>query len=183
MSLLAATLIPGLILLAIGAPLLLRSTMAVAALKAFPRSPGATYLLFGGGAAWFLYEIWNLSAADFGDYHVILFVVFGLIAILAFRCVPDFLAVRGLAVVILMSATPLLGASYLKFDHPGVYPKIYLQSVPVYLAVIAALWLGAQPWRMRDLLEWVFAREGRTRSVGGVLAAYGLLLIALAFTF
>jgi hypothetical protein len=183
MSLLAATLIPGLVLLLVGVPLLFNSSGAIALLKAFPRSPAATYLLFGGGAAWFLYAVWNLSAADFGDYHVLLFFVFGAIAALAFRCVPDFLAVRGLAVLVLMSADPLLGASYLKFDVPGVYPKIYFQSILVYLAIALAIWFGAQPWRMRDVLEWLFARERRTRSAGALLTAYGLLLAVLAFTF
>ena len=183
MSIPAATLIPGIILLVLGIPLLLRSSSAIASLRAFPRSKSCTYLLFGGGSAWFLYQVWNLSEADFGDYHVLLFLAFGLIAVLAFKCVPDFLAVRGLAVVILLGAMPLLMASYLKFDQPGVYPKIYFQKVAVFLAIIAALWLGAQPWRLRDFLDWLFARESRTRWAGGLLATYGALLVAIALTF
>ncbi|MGH7994846.1 MAG: hypothetical protein ACREFX_00685 [Opitutaceae bacterium] len=183
MSILAATLIPGLILLALGTPLLVRSAGAIAALRAFPRSKSATYILFGGGAAWFLGQVWNLSTADFGKYHIPLFIGFALIAILAFRCVPDFLAVRGLAIVVLLGASPLLMASYLKFDVPGLYPRIYFQSILVYVAIGLAVWLGAQPWRLRDFLEWVFARESRTRWAGGLLTAYGVLLAVLAFTF
>jgi hypothetical protein len=183
MSLLAATLVPGLILLLVGVPLLLRSSTAIAALKAFPRSPGATYLFFGSGAAWFLYEVWNLSAADFGEYHVPLTIGFALIAILAFRCVPDFLAVRGLAILMLLGALPLLMASYLRFDEPGVYPRIYVQKVLVYIGIALAIWLGAQPWRLRDFFEWLFARESRVRWTGAILAGFGALLSAIAFTF
>jgi hypothetical protein len=36
---------------------------------------------------------------------------------------------------------------------------------------------------LRDFLEWLFARPARTRRIGGVLAAYGLLLAVLAFTY
>src|SRR5579884_3290681 len=107
MSLLAATLIPGLILLVLGLPLLLHSAGAIAAYRAFPRSKGATYALFGVGSVWFLSNVWNLSPADFGDYRVLLTIGFGLVAVLAFKCVPDFLAVRGAAVLVLLGAMPL----------------------------------------------------------------------------
>jgi hypothetical protein len=53
----------------------------------------------------------------------------------------------------------------------------------VYLSISAAVWLGAQPWRMRDFLSWLFARPGRARSFGGALAAYGLLLAGVAFSY
>ncbi|HZZ59376.1 MAG TPA: hypothetical protein VFE31_16210 [Opitutaceae bacterium] len=179
MSLSTATLIPGLILLLAGLPLLLGSASAIAAYRAFPRSRGASFLLFGAGAVWFLYQIWNLSPADFGDYHVALTVGFGAVAILAFKCVPDFLAVRGLAVLILLGCWPLLMAGYLRFDHP----QIYFQKVLLYVALSLAIWVGAQPWRLRDFLEWLFARRERTRAIAGVVVGYGALLAVLAFTY
>jgi len=46
--------------------LLIDHSGAKAALQAFPRSASAGYVVFGAGAAWFLYNIWNLSKADFG---------------------------------------------------------------------------------------------------------------------
>jgi hypothetical protein len=179
MSLTLATLIPGLILIALGLPLLLAHSGASVMLKAFPRSRTATWVFFGAGSAWFLYNIWNLSAADFGDYRTLLFIGFLLIAVLAFKCVPDFLAVRGVCVVVLLGAMPLLMAGYMKFDHP----QIYFQKVLVFVCIVLAIWLGAQPWRMRDFLDWLFARSGRARLVGGLLAAYGLLLAIAAFSY
>lgn len=179
MSLTVATLIPGILLLVLGLPLLINHSGYVAALKAFPRSTAAAYVLFGAGAAWFLYGIWNLSPADFGEYRHYLFVGFLVIAVLAFKCVPDFLAVRGLATVILVGAMPLLDAAYMHFDKP----QRLLMVTLVYLALAAAIWLSAQPWRMRDFLGWLFARPGRTRGLGGVLAAYGLVLAIVAFTY
>lgn len=179
MSLTLATLIPGLLLLALGVPLLLNHSGFAAMLKAFPRSPAAAYLFFGVGAAWFLHAIWHLSAADFGEYRVYLFIGFLLIAVLSFKCVPDFLAVRGLATIVLMGAMPLLDAGFMNFEHG----QIVLYKIAVYLAILAAVWLGAQPWRLRDFFGWLFAQPGRARGVGGALAAYGAVLAIVAFTY
>src|SRR4051812_16229666 len=106
MSLLLATLIPGLVLLFLGVPLLMNHSAWTASLKRFPRSQRAAYVFFTAGAAWFLYAVWNLSPADFGDYRGYLFVGFAIIAVLSFKCVPDFLAVRGFSALILMAAMP-----------------------------------------------------------------------------
>jgi len=179
MSLTVATLIPGLILLVLGVPLLLGNSLAGAALRSFPRSAAAAYLFFGAGAAWFLYNIWNLSMADMGEYRKLLFVGFLFVAVMAFKCVPDFLSVRGLCALILLAAMPLLDAGYMVFD----YWQIYFYKVLVYLCITAAIWLGAQPWRLRDWLNWLFVVPGRARIAGAVAAGYGLLLCGVAFTY
>lgn len=179
MSLLLATLIPGLVLLGLGMPLLTNNSAYATLLKRFPRSQRAAFVFFGAGAAWFLYAVWHLSQADFGDYRGYLFVGFAAIAVLSFKCVPDFLAVRGLSALILMAAMPLLDAAYMEYDKPQ---RLLMVSL-VYLAIALAIWLGAQPWRLRDFFTWLFARAERTRLLGGALAGYGLLLAAVAFTY
>lgn len=179
MSLLLATLLPGLVLLALGVPLLLQHAGFIAALKALPRSTGAALVFFGAGALWFLWIVLHLSAADFGEYRLWLALGFAAIAVLAFKCVPDFLAVRGLCVLVLLSAMPLLMAGYLNFDHW----QIYFYKVLVYAAIILALWLGASPFRLRDFFDWLFARPSRTRAFGAAIAGYGLLLAIVAFTY
>lgn len=179
MSLLLATLLPGLLLLALGIPLALNSPGAVAALKSFPRSTNAAYLFFGAGALWFLWNVLHLSSADFGDYRNWLALGFAAVAVLAFKCVPDFLAVRGVCVLVLLAATPLLSAGYMVYD-PWT---IYLYKILVYVGIVLAIWLGASPFRLRDFFEWLFARPGRTRGVGAALAVYGLALVAAAFTY
>jgi len=178
-SLTLAILLPGLLLMAIGLPLALLHAGVIAALRGFPRSSAVANVLFGGGALGFLYNVWHLSPADFGDYRAILFIAFAAIAVMAFKCIPDFLAVRGLSILVLLAASPLLMAGYMNYDHP----LIYFQKAFVYICVVFAIWLGAQPWRMRDFFEWLFARPQRTRAVGGTLAAYGLLLALIAYTY
>jgi len=179
MSLSLANLVPGILLVALGFPLLFANQGVITTLKAFPRSTSCAYVFFGAASAWFLYNIWHLSAADFGDYRVPLFFAFAAIAALAFKCLPDFLAVRGLAVLVLLAAWPELMSGFMVWDHNLIY---FLKAF-VYVCIVLAIWVGTQPWRLRDFLEWLFATPGRTRGAGGLLAAYGLLLSIVAFTY
>ena len=90
MTLTLAILLPGIVLALLGLALLLARSAALGILRAFPRSKIATVIFFGGATVWFLYNIWHLSAADFGDYKNILLVGFAAIALFAFKSVPDF---------------------------------------------------------------------------------------------
>src|SRR3954466_15107203 len=179
MSLLLATLIPGVLLIALGVPLLFNHSGFAAMLKAFPRSPTATVTFFGAGSLWFLYNIWHLSPADFGDYRKQLSVAFAVVALASFKCVPDFLAVRGVCTLMLVAAAPLLRAAYMEYQYPQ---RLFMVTL-VYIGIALAIWLGAQPWRMRDFIGWLLARTGRARSAGAGLVVYGLLLAGVAFTY
>jgi hypothetical protein len=179
MSLFLATLLVGLVLLVLGSLLLVDSSFVRSALKAFPRSKTASYVFFGGAAAWFLSRVAVLSEADFGQFRQPLFIGFLIVAVLAFFYVTEFLAVRGLAALVLLAAGPLLYPAYGEYDIPM---RLFLVSA-VYLALTAALWLGAQPWRLRDWIECLQRMPGRARIAGAGLAGYGLLLVGVAFTY
>ena len=56
-------------------------------------------------------------------------------------------------------------------------------SLALYLGIALAIYLGASPFRLRDFLNWMFARPGRSRALGATLGASGLLLTAVAFTY
>jgi hypothetical protein len=176
MSLFASSLIPGLILIAIGVPLLMDISWVTAAIKAFPRSASAGYVVFSAAAAWFLYNILHLSNADFGEYRYYLFAGFAAVAILSFKCVPDFLGVRGASALVLIGAAPFLDSAYMEYAHPA---RLFMVSF-VYVAISFALWLGAQPWRLRDFFGWLFARGARSRGLGGLFLANGVLLCGAA---
>lgn len=173
-----ATFLTGLFLLAFGGHFLWRGMGTEASAKAFPRSQMAAYLLLGGAAVWFLYKVTQLGPADFGQYKNILFVVFLVTAVASFYFVPDFLAVRGLAALMLLTAGSILEASYMQYQIGALILKVF-----VYLAIVAALILGASPYKLRDFLGWLFRSEQRPRVFGGLFAAYGLLLIGLSFTY
>lgn len=176
MSLFLATLLTGLFLVLLGGALAADTSAIRAALKRLPRSETAAYVLFGGAAVWFLSRVAVLSEADFGQYRKLLFAGFAVVAVLSFFYVKEFLAVRGLAALVLLAAGPLLFAGF------GDYGVALLYKVAVYLFLTAALWLGAQPWRLRDFIAWLQRVPGRARLLGSVFAAYGLLLVGVAFT-
>lgn len=179
MSLTLATLFPGVLLFVVGVLLFTRHSLVVSACKAMPRSRAATVVFFGGAAAWFLSRVWTLSMADFGEYRTALLIFFALLAVLAFSQVPDFLAVRGLAALMLLAATPLLDAAYMEYHHPQ---RLFMVSA-VYVGIALAIYLGAVPFRLRDFIEWLFATAERPRVMGAALAVYGLVLGVVAFTY
>jgi hypothetical protein len=181
MSLTTATLIPGLLLFALGALLFIGGTAVGHFLQALPRSTVAAVVLFGGAAVWFLNNVAHISKADLIVFSspTPLVVGFGVIAVLAFKFVPDFLAVRGMASLTLLGAWPLLMAGFMKFEHW----QINFYKIALYVGVVLSLWLGAQPWRLRDFLSWLFARPRRVSVLGGLLACYGLLLVVVAFSY
>ena len=179
MSLFWATLLSGLTLVAAGGAYFFKASSLREWSIAWPRSKSASVLLFGSATLWFLWHVLNLSKADFGDYKNILLVAFGTVAIGSFFVVRDFLAVRGLAVLMLLAARPLLDSAYMLFQ----YPQRLVLVVAVYIGIILALWIGASPFRMRDFYSWLYARETRPRLVGGIVAVYGLILVIVSLTY
>ncbi len=178
MSLFLATLLTGLFLLTFGGHFLWHGPRTESSAKAFPRSQTAAYILLGGAAVWFLYKVTQLGPADFGQYKNILFAVFLVVAVGSFYFVPDFLAVRGLAALILLTAGSLLDAAYMQDPQA----RLFLVSF-VYAAIVVALILGASPYKLRDFLSWLYKSEQRPRVFGGIFAVYGLLLIGVSFTY
>ena len=129
-------------------------------------------------AAWFLYNIWHLSNADFGEYRTLLFIGFAAVAILAFRCVPDFLGVRGACALVLIGSAPLLHAAYMEYGHPT---RLFM-VVFVYVAIALASGSGRSPG------GFAISSAGSSRAPrvpqgpGRALVAYGFLLSGVAFT-
>lgn len=181
MTLFLATLLPGLFLAALGGLLLLELPMFVAMLKALPRSTAASLVLFGGGVLWFLVIVANMAEADriFGNSNAPWVIGFAALGFLSIRYVPDFLAVRGLSILVLLAAWPLLHAAFMRFDVPQ---RLFMVTL-VFAAIGAALYLAAVPYRLRDFFKWLFARPARPRAAGVGLLAYGVVLIVVAFTY
>ncbi len=177
MDLYAFTLLTGLLLLTLGGFLAWNPQKTEASAKAFPRSSVAAYLTMTLAAGWFLYRhVQHLSQADFGDYkaHIGVFTV--VLLLLSFKYLPDFLAVRGSAALTLFYAREVLDAAYLQ--EP--LSRLFLVSV-IYVGIVATLYLGAWPYRLRDFFDWLYSAHSRPRVLGGVLAGYGFLLGMVAF--
>lgn len=181
MSLFLATLLPGFFLVVLGVLLLLNLPVFISTLKALPRSPAAALGLFGGGVLWFLARVATMGEADriLGSSNTPWVIGFAALGVLSFKYVPDFLAVRGLSILILLAATPLLGAAFMEFGQPQ---RLFMVTL-VFVAIVAAIYLAAVPYRLRDFFQWLFATPGRARAFGAGLLIYGLVLSGLAFTY
>ena len=178
MSLFAATVILGLLLLGLGSVLMWNPPIVERSFQRALRSLSVTICTMGLGAGWFLSAIAHLGEADFGDYKRLLFVFFLAIAVLSFFHTRDFLAVRGASIFVLMSARIFLDAAFM--EEPT--SRLFMVSL-VYVGIVAALYLGTVPFRLRDFFFWLFAHSRRPRFLGLVLSSYGLLLCVVAMRY
>ena len=178
MTLFQATVGTGIFLLILGSHYLWHGLKTAKYTKAFPRSQTAAFLLLGTASVWFLYKVMHLGPADFGQYRHLLFLLFLTVAVGSFFYVPDFLAVRGLSALALLISGMLLDAAYMQAPQT----RLFLVSF-VYLVIVLSLYFGASPYRLRELFDWLYKKELRPRVAGGVLTAYGILLIGVALTY
>lgn len=179
MTLFTATVLTAGSLLFLGIGLFCKNTSLKQLALGLLRSHVTAIVVFGAATAGFLWQVAHLSAADFGNYRSVLFSAFLLIAVLSFVYVSDFLAVRGLAILIMLAASVVLDSAYMQTDYPQ---RLLLVSF-VYVMIVVALYVGVAPFRMRDFLEWLFGSVSRCRLIGALLFIYGALLAVSALSY
>ncbi|NOS71450.1 MAG: hypothetical protein HOP33_16135 [Verrucomicrobia bacterium] len=151
----------------------------VAAARKFPRHIPTGVFLMLLGTAWF---VWNVKIEPIADFEAIkkyMMVAFAAIGVAACVVVQDFLAVRGLAVLLLLLAKLMVDTGR---PHLGETPWIYLFQVLAYVFVVAGIWLTIAPWRLRDLLNWATANEKRVKTGSAIRLVFALLLVVLGLT-
>lgn len=147
-----------------------------AAVRKFPRSEPWGYALMLLGTAWFVWNVSQESIADFAAYKNVLLAGFAFVGIASCIFVRDFLAVRGLAVVLL-----LLGKLMVDTGRPVLPETSWALVIQVwaYVLVFAGMWFTISPWRMRDMLEWGTANDQRVRNGCAARLAFGLFIAVL----
>jgi hypothetical protein len=178
MNLFTTTLITGIILVLLGYALRFRWEKVEPSLKIFPRSVKAAYVTMGIGGLWFLFHVLQLGFADFGQYKQYIFLGFAALGVMSFKFSPDFLAVRGLSIVLLLSSNTILTSAF----RQEPTSRLLLVTL-TYVVIILALWLGSHPYKMRDFIEWLSKKSSHPKSLGIGLLSYGLLLTIVAFTY
>src|SRR5262249_42777057 len=146
------------------------------AVRKFPRWLAWGCVLMLLGTVWLLANLSHESIADFAAYKNILFLGFAAVGIGSCIFVQDFLAVRGLAVVLL-----LLGKLMVDTGRPHLPDTSWALVIQTwaYLLVIAGIWFTISPWRLRDLLHWTTQNEKRIKLGCGLRLAFALLVALL----
>jgi len=131
------------------------------------------------GTAWFLWIVNQEPIADFSAYKPIMMIAFAAVGLLTCVFVQDFLAARGLAVVLMLLGKLMVDTGR---PHLGASPWVLVIQVWAYVLIIAGMWFTITPWKFRDLIEFATATENRIR-VGSVLRlAFALFIVALGLT-
>lgn len=146
-------------------------------LRTFHRSESIGFILMGVGTAWFLYNLHREAIADFAAYKKLMLVGFGAIGLGSCLYVRDYLAVRGLAVIMLLAAWTTLNLTRL-----AETPWRLVLVIWAYLWVLGGMWWTISPHRLRDYFHWLAASEQRVRFSSMARLAFGILIIVLGLT-
>ena len=147
-----------------------------AAVRKFPRSLPWGFALMLLATAWFTWNVNQEADSDFAALKRFLIPAFIAVGIGSCIFVQDFLAVRGLAVVVMLLAKLMVDTA--RWTDSGWRVVI---SGWAYVLVVAGIWLTVSPWRLRDLLEWGTATEQRVRVGCALRLAFGLFVAGLGW--
>jgi len=148
-----------------------------ALLRKFPRHTPIGYALILVATFWFLQYVGEETVADFLAFKPLLYTLFAGVGIGTCIFVRDYLPVRGLAVLMLLTAKLIVDTAR------WVDSEWRLVLVTwAYLWVVAGMWWTVSPWRLRDLIEWGTATPERTRLLSGIRFGFGLFVAILGVT-
>jgi len=150
-----------------------------ATVRKFPRNYAAGIILMLLATGWFVWIVNNEPIADFAAYKPAMLAGFAAVGVLSCFFVRDFLAVRGLAVVLLLLAKLMVDTGR---PHLGDSPFVLVIQTWAYVMVVAGIWFTVTPWKLRDLLEFATANETRVRIGSTIRLAFALFIITLGLT-
>ncbi len=150
-----------------------------AAARSLPRSLPLGCGLMLLATAWF---VWNVNAEPIADFTAFKpYMIAGFIAVGMLSCffVQDFLAVRGLAVLLLLLGKLMLDTGR---PHLGETPFVLVIQTWAYGLILAGIWFTVTPWRLRDLLNFATASEIRVRIGSMLRLAFAVFIVLLGLT-
>ncbi|HEX5398900.1 MAG TPA: hypothetical protein VFY06_07620 [Verrucomicrobiae bacterium] len=150
-----------------------------AAARKFPRNLPAGVVLMLLATAWFAWNVNIEPIADFSAFKPYMLGAFIAIGVLACFFVQDFLAVRALAVLMLLLAKLMVDTGR---PHLGQTPWVEVIQVWAYLFVVVGMWLTITPWQLRDFINWATASESRTRVLCLIRLVFATGIVILGVT-
>jgi len=139
---------------------LVQPARLASAARKFPRNLPAGIFLMLLGTAWFLWNVNSEPIADFSVFKPYMMAAFAAVGILSCIFIQDFLAVRGLAVVLLLLGRLMLDTGR---PHLGESPWVPAFQAWAYVFIILGMWFTVTPWKLRDILDWATASAARVR--------------------
>src|SRR3979411_2394068 len=116
LSLQAAGIIAGAVLVLIGLPGLLKPNLVQDLAKRFPRSRAAGITLLTVDLVWSFWLLATMEMGEFSSFRRPLLIALPIGYFLALRFVDEFLAVRALGIFCLLAAEPLLDAAFFRYE-------------------------------------------------------------------
>ena len=150
-----------------------------AAARQLPRNVPVGIALMLLGTAWFLWIVNQEPIADFSAFKPYMMAAFAAVGILSCIFIQDFLAVRGLAVVMLLLAKLMVDTGR---PHLGESPWVLVIQIWAYVLIVAGIWFTVTPWKLRDILTWATANENRVRIGSTIRLAFALFILILGLT-
>jgi len=158
---------------------LVRPAQLAAAARRLPRNVPVGVALMLLGTAWFLWIVNAEPIADFSAYKPMMMIAFAAVGLLTCVFIQDFLAARGLAVLLLLLGKLMLDTGR---PHLGESAWVLVIQAWAYIWIVTGIWFTITPWKLRDLIEFATATEARTRLFSGVRLAFALFIVALGLT-
>jgi hypothetical protein len=175
LSLQTAGLIAGLFLLLVSLPALIKPELARGFAQRLPRSRAAGFVLLTVDLFWSLWLLATMEMGEFSSFRRPLLIILPIGFFLVLRFADEFLAVRALGILFLLSAEPLLDAAFFRTEASRL-----LVTVFAYLLIVVGLFWIAMPYLLRDQINWSARTPGRWRLTNGLALLYGAAILACA---
>ena len=177
LSLHTAGIITGALLVLISLPGFIKPAAVQSWLKSLPRSRVAGVALLTLVLIWSFWLLATMEMGEFSSFRRPLLIVLPIGYVLIIRFVEEFLAVRALGILCLLAAEPLLESAFFRYETS----RLFL-TVLAYFLIIAGLFWVTMPYLLRDQINWSSRTNTRWHAVHGIAAAYGITILACAFT-
>lgn len=168
--------------LAIGLALILTHAFALLApvpvgrfLRDLPRSRPLGTALLVLGAVWAFWLVATMDLGEFARLRNVLLIGVPVGAVLAWKFVDEFLAVRALGMLALLLADIPLDAAFLRPETS----RLLLVTL-AYGWILGGLFLVGMPYLLRDLIGWLLRSPTRYRAAAFAGILYGAVLVGCA---
>ncbi|HEY5704493.1 MAG TPA: hypothetical protein VIS96_02850 [Terrimicrobiaceae bacterium] len=132
-------------------------------------------LLIALAAIWSFLLIWGMDLGEFARLRNVMLVAIVAGAVLAWKYVEEFLAVRAIGMLALLAAEPLLEAAFMRHETTRI-----LLVLLAYVWIINGLFWVGMPWLLRDQIAWLTAEAPRYRAAAWTGLLYSVALIVCA---